>query len=207
MNTSVHYIMFMARPPRPFGATGGDANYSMAHCAHGINNILHEILSRKEVSVTAKQQGVKEIAANRKAFHDYFVLERYEAGIELFGTEVKSVRAGQVNLKDSFCTVRNGELFVRGMHISPYEKGNIFNRDPMRVKRLLMHKREIAKLGESVAQDGLALIPLRLYLKDSRVKVELGLCKGKKLYDKRDTDAKRQAEREMDRARKERNNP
>ncbi len=135
------------------------------------------------------------------------MLERYEAGIELFGTEVKSVRAGQVNLKDSFCTVRNGELFVRGMHISPYEKGNIFNRDPMRVKRLLMHKREIRKLGESSAQDGLALIPLRLYLKDSRVKVELGLCKGKKLYDKRETDAKRQAEREMDRARKERNNP
>ena len=152
-----------------------------------------------------KQQGVKEIASNRKAFHDYFVLERYEAGIELFGTEVKSIRAGQVNLKDSFCTVRNGELLVRGMHISPYEKGNIFNRDPMRVKRLLMHKREILRLGDRVAQDGLALVPLRLYLKDSRVKVELGLCKGKKLYDKRESDARREAERDMDRVKKERN--
>ena len=153
----------------------------------------------------AKKEDVKEIASNRKAFHEYFVLERFEAGIELFGTEVKSIRAGQVNLKDSFCTVRNGELFVRGMHVSPYEKGNIFNRDPMRVRRLLMHKREIRKLGDRVSQEGVALIPLRLYFKDSRVKVELGLCKGKKLYDKRDSDAKREAERDMDRARKERN--
>ena len=152
-----------------------------------------------------KKEGVKEIASNRKAFHEYFVLERYEAGIELFGTEVKSIRGGQVNLKDSFCTVRNGELFVRGMHVSPYEKGNIFNRDPMRVRRLLMHKREIRKLGDRVSQEGVALIPLRLYFKDSRVKVELGLCKGKKLYDKRESDAKREAERDMDRARKERN--
>ena len=136
-----------------------------------------------------KAQGVKEIASNRKAFHEYFVLERFEAGIELFGTEVKSIRAGQVNLKDSFCTVRNGELFVRGMHISPYEKGNIFNRDPMRVRRLLMHKREIRKLDDRISQDGVALIPLSLYLKDSRVKLELGLCKGKKLYDKRESDA------------------
>jgi len=152
-----------------------------------------------------KAQGVKEIASNRKAFHEYFVLERFEAGIELFGTEVKSIRAGQVNLKDSFCTVRNGELFVRGMHISPYEKGNIFNRDPMRVRRLLMHKREIRKLDDRVSQDGVALIPLSLYLKDSRVKVELGLCKGKKLYDKRESDAQRQAKRDMDRVMKERN--
>ena len=152
-----------------------------------------------------KKEGVKEIASNRKAFHEYFVLERFEAGIELFGTEVKSIRGGQVNLKDSFCTVRNGELFVRGMHVSPYEKGNIFNRDPMRVRRLLMHKREIRKLGDRVSQEGVALIPLRLYFKDSRVKVELGLCKGKKLYDKRESDAKREAERDMDRARKERN--
>jgi len=152
-----------------------------------------------------KQQGVKEIAANRKAFHDYFVLERFEAGIELFGTEVKSIRAGQVNLKDSFCIVRNGELFARGLHISPYEKGNVFNRDPMRVKRLLMHKREIRRLADRIAQEGVALIPLRLYFKDSRVKVELGLCKGKKLYDKRESDARREAERDMDRARKERN--
>ena len=152
-----------------------------------------------------KQQGVKEIASNRKAFHDYFVLERFEAGIELFGTEVKSIRGGQVNLKDSFCMIRNGELFVRGMHVSPYEKGNIFNRDPVRLRRLLMHKKEIRKLGDRVSQEGVALIPLRLYFKDSLVKVELGLCKGKKLYDKRESDAKREAERDMDRARKERN--
>ena len=153
-----------------------------------------------------KEQGVKQIAANRKAFHEYYVLERFEAGIELFGTEVKSIRAGQVNLKDSYCTVKDGELFARGLHISPYEKGNIFNKDPMRVKRLLMHKREIRKLGERAAQDGVALIPLSLYFKDSRVKVELGVCKGKKLYDKRDSDAERSAKRDMDRAMKERNN-
>ena len=152
-----------------------------------------------------REKGTKQAAANRKALHDYFVLERYEAGIELFGTEVKSIRAGQVNLKDSFCTVKNGELFARGVHISPYEKGNIFNRDPMRPKRLLMHKREIRKLGDRVAQEGVALIPLRLYLKDSRVKLELGLCKGKKLYDKREADARREAERDLDRVRKERN--
>ena len=152
-----------------------------------------------------KKEGIKEIASNRKAFHDYFVLERFEAGIELFGTEVKSIRAGQVNLKDSYCTIREGELFVRGMHVSPYEKGNIFNRDPVRTRRLLMHKREIRKLGDRVAQDGVALVPLSLYFKDSRVNVELGLCKGKKLYDKRDSDAERNARRDMDRAMKERN--
>ena len=159
---------------------------------------------RKGVKRMPRQQGVKEIASNRKAFHDYYVLERFEAGIELFGTEVKSIRGGQVNLKDSFCMIRNGELFVRGMHVSPYEKGNIFNRDPVRIRRLLMHKKEIRKLGDRVSQDGVALIPLRLYFKDSLVKVELGLCKGKKLYDKRESDAKREAERDMDRARKER---
>ena len=159
---------------------------------------------RQGVKRMPRQQGVKEIASNRKAFHDYYVLERFEAGIELFGTEVKSIRGGQVNLKDSFCMIRNGELFVRGMHVSPYEKGNIFNRDPVRVRRLLMHKKEIRKLGDRVSQDGVALIPLRLYFKDSLVKVELGLCKGKKLYDKRESDAKREAERDMDRARKER---
>ena len=148
---------------------------------------------------------MKEIASNRKAFHDYYVLERFEAGIELFGTEVKSIRAGEVNLKDSYCVIKNGELFLRGMHVSPYEKGNIFNRDPVRLRRLLMHKREIRKLGDRVAQDGVALIPLSLYLKDSRVKVELGLCKGKKLYDKREADAKRETDRELDRVRKERN--
>ena len=146
-----------------------------------------------------KQEGIKQAAANRKAFHDYFVLDRYEAGIELFGTEVKSIRAGTLNLKDAFCTVKNGELFVRGMHISPYEKGNIFNRDPDRPRRLLMHKREILKLGGKAAQEGLALIPLSVYFRDGRVKVEVGLCKGKKLYDKRDADAKRQADRDIDR--------
>ncbi len=152
-----------------------------------------------------KQLGIKEITTNRKAFHEYFVLERFEAGIELAGTEVKSIRAGSVNLKDAFCTVKNGELFVRGMHISPYEQGNIFNRDPVRARRLLMHKREIMKLNARVMQDGVALIPLSLYFKDSRVKVELGLCKGKKLHDKRDSEAERQSKRDIDRMMKERN--
>ena len=152
-----------------------------------------------------KKEGIKEIASNRKAFHDYFVLERFEAGIELFGTEVKSIRAGQVNLKDSYCTIREGELFVRGMHVSPYEKGNIFNRDPDRPKRLLLHKREIRKLHDLQKQEGYALIPLSVYFKNSRVKVELGLCKGKKTYDKREAVAKRDAKREMDRAMREKN--
>ena len=151
-----------------------------------------------------KAQGVKVIAQNKKAFHDYFILDRYEAGIELFGTEVKSVRAGGVNLKDSFCTVKDGELFARGLHISPYEKGNIFNRDPMRPKRLLMHKREIQKISLRAQQDGLTLVPLSVYFKDSRVKVELGLCQGKKLHDKRETEARRGAEREIERAMKSR---
>lgn len=145
-------------------------------------------------------------AANRKAAHDYFILERYEAGIELFGTEVKSVRMGNVNLKDSFCTIKDGELFAHGIHISPYEKGNIFNRDPQRPKRLLMHKREIMRLLGRTKQEGLTLIPLSLYFNDSRrVKVELGLCKGKKLYDKRDAAAKRDAGREISKSIKERN--
>ena len=152
----------------------------------------------------AEKGGIKVAAQNRKAHHDYFVEDHYEAGIELFGTEVKSIRAGTLNLKDSYCTVKNGELFVRGMHISPYEKGNIFNRDPDRDRRLLMHKKEILKLGARATQDGLALVPLSVYFKDSRVKVELGLCRGKKLYDKRDTDAKRQAGRDMERALKNR---
>ena len=133
------------------------------------------------------------------------MLERFEAGIELAGTEVKSIRAGNVNLKDAFCTVKNGELFVRGMHVSPYEQGNIFNRDPVRPRRLLMHKREILKLNARIMQDGVALIPLSLYFKDSRVKVELGLCKGKKLHDKRDSEADRQSKRDIDRIMKERN--
>lgn len=152
-----------------------------------------------------KQQGIKEIAQNRKAFHGYFVLEKYEAGIELAGTEVKSVRAGQVNMKDAYCSIKNGELFLRGMHISPYEKGNIFNRDPVRVRRLLMHKREINRLNSQVMQQGVALIPLSLYFKDSKVKVEIGVCKGKKLYDKREASAKKDAQRDMDRVMKERN--
>ncbi|HNY00929.1 MAG TPA: SsrA-binding protein SmpB [Oscillospiraceae bacterium] len=151
-----------------------------------------------------KQQGVKEITSNRKAFHEFFVLERYEAGIELAGTEVKSVRAGGANLKDSYCTIKNGEIHVRGMHISPYEKGNIFNRDPVRPRRLLMHKREIAKLNAAVMQQGIALVPLSLYFKDSLVKLEVGVCKGKKLYDKRESDMKRDAQRDMDRVLKER---
>ena len=155
--------------------------------------------------MSAKQKGVKEITANRKAFHEYFVLERFEAGIELAGTEVKSIRGGNVNLKDAFCTIKNGELFIRGMHISPYEHGNIFNKDPVRPRRLLMHKREILKLNARVMQDGVALIPLSLYFKDSRVKVELGLCKGKKLHDKRNSEADRQSKRDIDRMMKERN--
>ncbi len=154
--------------------------------------------------LAAKQKGVKEITANRKAFHEYFVLERFEDGIELSGTEVKSLSAGEVTLKDSFCAVKNGELFVRGMHVSPYEHGNIFNKDPVRPRRLLMHKREIMKLNSRVMQDGVALIPLSLYFKDSRVKVELGLCKGKKLHDKRDSEADRQSKRDIDRIMKER---
>lgn len=155
--------------------------------------------------MSQRTNGVKQLAANRKVFHDYFILERFEAGIELFGTEVKSIRQGAVNLKDSYCTVKNGELLLRGMHISPYEKGNIFNRDPVRPRRLLMHKREIIKLNSRVMQDGVALIPLAVYMKDSRVKIELGLCKGKKLYDKRESDAQRELRRDIDRTLKERN--
>ena len=150
------------------------------------------------------KEGTKLITLNRKARHDYFIEETYEAGIELFGTEVKSLRQGTVNLKDSYCTVKNGELFLHGCHISPYEKGNIFNKDPVRPRRLLMHKREIAKLNAAVMQDGVAIIPLSLYFKDSRVKVEIGLCKGKKLYDKRNDDAKKVALRDMERGLKER---
>ena len=153
-----------------------------------------------------RSKGIKTIAENRKVRHEYFVVESFEAGIELIGTEVKSIRLGAVNLKDSWCSIDKGELFVRGMHISPYEKGNIFNKDPLRVRKLLMHKREINKLYGTVKQDGLTLIPLSLYFKDSKVKVQLGLCKGKKLYDKRESAAKRDAARESDRSLKSRNN-
>ena len=146
-----------------------------------------------------KQTGIKQIAANRKAFHDYFVLERFEAGIELAGTEVKSLRAGTVNMKDSYCTVKNGEIFIRSLHISPYEKGNIFNRDPFRERKLLLHKREIRKLGALSQADGYSLIPTKLYLKDGKVKLELAVAKGKKLYDKRHDIAERDAKRAMDR--------
>lgn len=152
----------------------------------------------------AEKGGRKIIAVNRKARHDYFVDETFEAGIELFGTEVKSVRAGAVNLKDSYCTVDEGELMARGIRISPYEKGNIFNKDPLRTKRLLMHKKEILKLFGYIARDGYTLIPLSLYFKGSRVKVELGLCRGKKLYDKRETEAKRQADLDIRRYEKSR---
>ena len=147
----------------------------------------------------AKERGTKQIAANRKAYHDYFVDQKYEAGISLVGTEVKSLRAGQVNLKDSYCTIKDCEIFVNGMHISPYEKGNIFNTDPRRVRKLLMHKREILKLFSLVSQKGYTLVPLSLYFSGSRVKVEVGLCRGKKLYDKRDALAEKQAGREIDR--------
>ena len=152
-----------------------------------------------------EKSGVKIAAQNRKAFHDYFVEDRCEAGIELFGTEVKSIRAGTLNLKDSFVAAKGGEIYAYSLHISPYEQGNIFNRDPDRPKRLLLHKREIRKLHALQKQDGYALIPLSVYFKNSRVKVELGLCKGKKTYDKRDAVAKRDAKREMDRAMREKN--
>ena len=146
---------------------------------------------------------MKTIAQNKKARHDYFVEETYEAGIELCGTEVKSLRAGRVNLKDSWCSIVDGEIFVNGMHISPYVQGNIFNRDPMRVRKLLMHKKEILKLYGTVKQTGYSLIPISLYFKDSKVKLQVGLCKGKKLYDKRADMAERSAKRDMERAIKE----
>ena len=145
---------------------------------------------------------IKIIAQNKKAYHDYFVEEKYEAGIELFGTEVKSLRQGKVNLKDSFCKVYAGELLALGVHISPYEQGNLFNKDPLRHKRLLMHKKEIMKLNGLLTRDGYSLIPLSLYFKGSRVKMEIGLCKGKKLYDKRESDAKRDANRMIQRTMK-----
>lgn len=144
----------------------------------------------------------KTITENRQARHEYFVIEALEAGIELIGTEVKSIRCGGVNLKDSWCEIKDGQIFVNGMHISPYEKGNIFNRDPRRVRRLLIHKSEVRRLFDKVRQEGLTLVPLKLYFKGSRVKMELGLCKGKKLYDKRDDMAKRQSQRDIERAMK-----
>jgi len=150
-------------------------------------------------------EAVKQVARNQKAYHDYFIEEKFEAGIELAGTEVKSIRMGNVNLKDSFCLIKDGQLSVLGMHISPYEKGNIFNKDPRRPRRLLMHKREIMRLFARIKQDGYSLIPLSVYFKGPRVKLSLGLARGKKLYDKRESAAKRDAKREMDRAMKSRN--
>lgn len=151
-----------------------------------------------------QKKGTKQITSNKKAWHDYFVEERYECGLELYGTEVKSIRQGTVSLKDSYCIFKDGELFVKGMHISPYEKGNIFNKDPLRIRKLLLHKKEIMVLFGKTKQDGYTLVPLSLYFKNSRVKLELGLCKGKKLYDKRASAAKRDADREIDRAMKQR---
>ena len=151
-----------------------------------------------------ESRGVKVIAKNSKSYHDYFIEDQYEAGIELAGTEVKSIRQGHVNLKDSFCIAKDGQMHVHGMHISPYEKGNIFNKDPLRPRRLLMHKREILRLYARVKQDGYALVPLSIYFRGSRVKLEVGLAKGKKLYDKRDAAAAKDARREMDRAMKDR---
>ena len=141
----------------------------------------------------------KTVARNKKAYHDYFIEETYEAGLELYGTEVKSIREGRVNLKDSWCQIKDGEIFALGMHISPYEKGNIFNRDPMRPKRLLMHKREIHKLFGLTKQQGYAIIPLSVYFVKGRAKLEVGLCKGKKLFDKREAAAEKDANRSIDR--------
>ena len=146
-----------------------------------------------------KPQG-RVIAQNKKAWHDYFVDEKFEAGLELFGTEVKSLRQGAVNLKDSYCSFKNGEIFALGMHISPYEKGNVFNKDPLRPKKLLMHKREILRLSGKSAEKGFSVIPLSLYFVGSRVKMEIGLCRGKKLYDKREDMARASAKRDMERA-------
>ena len=151
------------------------------------------------------KDGVKIVAKNNKAHHEYFVEEEFEAGIELFGTEVKSIRQGTMHLKEAWCQVKDGELWIKQMHISPYEQGNIFNKDPLRPRRLLMHKREINHLFGKVKQDGYSLIPLSVYFRGSRVKVEVALCKGKKLYDKREDAAKKDAKRQVDRVMKERN--
>ena len=151
------------------------------------------------------KDGIKIVAKNNKAHHDYFIEEKFEAGIELFGTEVKSIRNGTMHLKEAWCQVKDGELWIKQMHVSPYEQGNIFNKDPLRPRRLLMHKREINYLFGKVKQDGYSLIPLSVYFRGSRAKVEVALCKGKKLYDKREDAAKRDAQRQIDRAIKERN--
>ena len=155
---------------------------------------------RREDCNMSNQQGIKTIAQNRMAFHDYFVEEKVECGIALFGTEVKSIRQGKVNLKESWAQIRRGEVWVEGMHISPYEQGNLFNRDPLRARKLLLHKREIRRLDGLVMRQGYTLIPLEMYFRDGRVKVELGLCKGKQLHDKRYSMAQKDSEREIQRA-------
>ena len=152
--------------------------------------------------MAGSKESIKLVANNKKAYFDYFIEDKYEAGVALHGTEVKSIRMGKCSIKEAYIKIENGEVFIYGMHISPYEKGNIFNKDPVRPRRLLMHKREINKLQAYVQQDGLALIPLSVYFKNSRVKIEVGLCRGKKNYDKRDSTAKRDAKRDMDRAMK-----
>lgn len=153
--------------------------------------------------MSKSQSDKRVVAKNPKAYHDYFIEDTFEAGVALAGTEVKSIRLGNVNLKDSFCVVKDGQLTLLGVHISPYEKGNIFNKEPRRPRQLLMHKREIAKLGAKTQQEGYALIPLSVYFSGPRVKVEIGLAKGKKLYDKREAAAQKDAKREMDRRMKE----
>lgn len=163
------------------------------------------LLTYNYSGVFLKKIGTKTVIKNQKVFHEYFVDETFEAGIELSGTEVKSLRAGTVSIKDAWCQCKDGELFVKQMNISPYDKGNIFNKDPLRPKRLLLHKREIMYLSSKVQRDGYAIIPVSIYLKDSRFKMEIGLCRGKKLYDKREDEAKRDAARQIERAMKERN--
>lgn len=155
--------------------------------------------------MTGKKEAQKLIANNKKAFHDYFIEETYEAGVALHGTEVKSMRLGKCSIKESFIRIENGEVFVYGMHVSPYEKGNIFNKDPMRVKKLLLHRYEINKLAGKIAEKGYTLVPLQVYFREGKVKVEIGLAKGKKLYDKRESIAKKDQRREMEREFKEKN--
>lgn len=194
-----HFFIILSTNLAEFHAQTGFYPFSSRFPLASLRNPWYTtVLPREEVSGVAKQS-IKQLASNRKAFHDYFIEDKYEAGIELAGTEVKSVRKGNVNLKDSFCIVKDGEMFLHGMHISPYEQGNIFNKDPRRTRKLLLHKREILKLHAKVQQDGYSLIPLSLYLSGPRVKVELALARGKKLYDKREAAAKRDAKREMDR--------
>ena len=168
----------------------------------GIDTLIYCVVQSqdRERHFMEKNTDKKIIAQNKKAYHDFFVLEKLEAGIELFGTEVKSIRQGKINLKDSWCFVKDGEMFVNGMHISPYEQGNIFNRDPLRTKRLLLHKREIKRFYSQVKQEGLAIVPLSVYFLKGRAKVEIGLCKGKKLYDKREVAAKKDAMRNIERS-------